>query len=89
MNKLIPLPYQEYLATSKRGPWTMVQLIKFTELGESAIAPQRTPEEREFCQHPGETARQTEIFGHIHQCNTTKGLFKMKSPEAVHRPRES
>lgn len=88
MDKLwIPLPYQEYLATSKRGQWIMVQLIKAIELGEPAIAPQRTPEKREFCQHPGELHK-TEIFGHTHQCNTTKGLFKMKSPEAIHGPRE-
>lgn len=54
---LIPLPCQEYLATSKTGPWTMVKLIKATELGEPAIAPQRTPQEREFCQHPGELCK--------------------------------
>lgn len=36
---LIPLPCQEYLATSIRGPQTVEQLIKASELGKAAIAP--------------------------------------------------
>lgn len=51
---LIPLPCQEYLATSIRGPQTVEQLIKATELGKAAIAPPKATQEREFCQHPGE-----------------------------------
>lgn len=54
---LIPLPCQEYLATSIRGQQTVEQLIKATELGEAAgkdypgkrvlSAPWRAPQDRQ------------------------------------------